>query len=499
LPADYDDMPDDDRFEDGPEDGSDVALIPGAFPRTDTGNAERFAARFRGDARYCAERKRWLFWCGSHWAWDATGEIGRRVKTTVRGVRAEAASCSDMNERKELFAWAAKSEGASRRGALEALAQCEPGIAITVDELDRDPWLLNCLNGTLNLRTGRLQPHISSDLITKSTGVAYRKGANTELWNTVLNNLHQGDDELHRYLQRIAGYALTGLSTEKKFFFLCGPPDGGKSSYLNALLSCMGSYARTTPFETWVERPNIGGNRDDLVSLQGVRLVVSGEVRSTAHWDTATIKAITGGDRISASAKYESQIEFTPQCTILLAANDAPKARDDDEGFWRRMQRIPINGEIPKEQQLKNVGELLREEANAEAALAWAVEGCRMWVEDGGIGTAKVVEESTAAYREDNDWIGGFLESYEQVEDSVIPAANFRSQYEDYCKREGQKAEATKTLAKRIEKRCPGVRYLMVRGARMWRGLQLRSPVITSESYVQTELPVDPMPPEELF
>lgn len=473
MGVDYD-SPDEMGGADGADDSDEIALLPGAFACTDSGNAERFAARFGADARYCAARRNWLYWSGTEWAWDTNGETARRVKQVVRGIKAEARASSDAEDRKALFAWAVKSESAGKRKALEELARGEPGMSVSIDELDRDPWLLNCSNGTVNLRTGALRAHSPSDLITKNTGVAYRAAASTVLWERVLHNLHQGDSELASYLQRIAGYALTGLSTEKKFFFLCGPPDGGKSSYLNALLSCMGSYARTTPFETWIERTQVGGNRDDLVSLQGVRLVASGEVKAQAHWDTAMIKAITGGDRISASAKYESQIEFTPQCTILLAANDAPKARDDDEGFWRRMQRIPIVNEIPAAQQMKDVGERLREAENAEAALAWAVEGCRMWRESGGVGTCAVVEASTAAYREDNDWIGGFLEQYELVEESTILAPQFRDQYEAFCKREGQRPEATKTLAKRIEKRCPGVRYKMLKGARMWCGIQLR-------------------------
>ncbi len=489
---DYDDP---DSFG-GAEDDSDegeLLYLPGAFPCTDTGNAERFAATFANDAHFLEGRNKWLFWDTTHWALDEGSVIGRKVKATVRGIKREAEAIKDMDRRKGINEWAQKSEAAGKRQALEQLARSEPGMAVSVDQLDQDLWALNCENGTLDLRTGKLRPHMREDLITKCTGVNYIKGATSELWDKVLRNLHRGDTELSDYLQRIAGYALTGLSTEKLFFFLSGPPDGGKSSYMAALLSCLGSYARTTPSETWLERTTVGGNRDDLVSLQGMRLVVSSEIQQNARWDTAIIKQITGGDRISASAKYESQIEFSPQCTILLAANHPPKANDDDEGFWRRMQRIPIDTPLDPGEQIKGIGETLRLPEHAEAILAWAVEGCRMWRELGGIGTARAVEESTAAYRAENDWIGGFLELYElDAQDSVISAPNFRSQYEDYCKQEGQRPEATKTLAKRIEKRCPGVRYKMVRGSRMWCGLQRRGDPGPAQQSLG-------MPPEERF
>ena len=454
--------------------GDELRLVPGAFRLTDSGNAERFLARFAGDVRHCRARRNWLVWTGQRWEWDEAGLIARRVKATVRGIRLESKASADLDYRKALDEWAHKSEAAGKRNALEELARSEAGVPLSVDALDTDPWLLNCTNGTVDLRTGAMLPHMREHLITKCTGVRYVAGAESPLWRSTLTKMTGGDVELEDYLRRVAGYALTGLATEKKFFFLHGPPDSGKSSYIKALHAARGDYARSTPFETWTERRDAGNNRDDLVALQGVRLVTSGEVAQSARWNTALLKQITGGDLLSASRKFESMIEFQPACTIMMAANDAPKARDDDDGFWKRMQRVPIVAVIPKSEQLPNFYELLRSPEVAESILAWAVMGCSEWREQGGIGTATCVQASSDAYRDENDWLAGFLAGYVADNLSTIPAGTFRDSYERYCKQEGQLTEPTKTLAARIQKRMPKVRYRTIDGKREWLGLRLR-------------------------
>lgn len=470
------------------EDGSGVLrFIPGAFRCTETGNAERLVARYRGDVHYVSRRERWLIWNGREWEWDERRRIETLGKVMTRGIYLEAGQTADVNVRKALLAWAGKSEAASKRAAAIALARSEAGITITLEELDLDPWVLNCANGTLDLRTGELREARRADMITKTTGVAYKPGASSVLWLRVVHNMTGGNAELASYLQRVAGYALAGVATERRFFFLYGPPGSGKSTFLESLHACMGTYACSTSFETWLERTVVGGNRDDLVALQGIRLVTSGEVGQSKHWNAALIKQITGGDRISAAAKYEKPVEFIPACTILLAANDAPKARDDDAGLWERMQRIPIEHVVPVEDRIKDLHRMLREPEHAEAILAWAVEGCAAW-QLNGIGVAAVVTASTEAYREENDWIAGFLDGFTLDPYSVIPARQFRDHYETYCKQEGQKPETTKGLARRIEKRYPTVRFVAVHGVRQWQGLKHKTEPAAG---VQQEMPAE--------
>src|SRR5690606_19101373 len=129
-------------------------------------------------------------------------------------------------------------------------------------------------------------------------------------------------------------------------------------------------------FDSWLQHSNVGGNRGDLVRLAGARLVTSVEVRKGAKWDEALVKKVTGGDEIVAAAKFEAEVSFKPTFTLMFAANDAPAARDDDEGLWARMRRIPLTAIIPPERQDPTIKAKLAEPEHAAAILAWCVTGC---------------------------------------------------------------------------------------------------------------------------
>jgi putative DNA primase/helicase len=448
-----------------------VKLLPGQFKCTDMGNAERLVARHRGDILWSSERKRWLVWNGREWEWDNRLRVERMAKATARGIYQEALDARDPDMRKALSAWAIKSEGREKWASMMTMARHE--VPVLVDDLDKDPWLLNCKNGTLDLRTGELREHKREDLITKTTGVDYVERSSSVLWERVLLAGTGGDGELAAYLQRVAGYACAGVATERKFFFLQGAPGTGKSTMIDALHAALGGYARSTSFDTWLMHPQVGGNRPDLVDLQGLRMVTSGEVKKGAKWDTALIKGITGGDRIKESAKYENAVEFTPCCTIVLAANDLPRAADDDDAFWKRMQRIPFSRVIPEEEMVKELREQLRSAENASAILAWAVAGCLEWQRI-GIGSCPVVSESTAAYRRSNDTFQDFLESCaELVPGAMVWATDFTHRYKSWCEAEGMRTRmTTRELA---EKFAPlGVRRTCLRGKWLWQGIQFQ-------------------------
>ncbi|MBM4364270.1 MAG: DNA primase, partial [Deltaproteobacteria bacterium] len=343
-----------------------VAAGRAAFPEnpaearalTDLGNAERLIDRFGTVLRYCPPRGCWYVWDGSCWNEDKTGEVVRLAKQSVRAI-ADEAERADPERQKAILKHARQSEQAARLEAAIKLATTERGIPVMPDELDADPWALNVANGTIDLRTGKLRPHCPKDLLTKICPVAYDPSARSAVWDAFLKAATKGDKELEAYLQRMTGRALQGEVVEKAFWFFYGPPDGMKSTFINAISKTLGSYAAPAAFTTWLVQTHIGGNRGDLVALRGARLVTSVEVRRDARFDEATLKAVTGGDALKAAAKYEKEIELRPTFALWLAGNDAPRIRDDDAGAWSRVRRVPFCNPLPAEQRDPSMGEKL--------------------------------------------------------------------------------------------------------------------------------------------
>jgi putative DNA primase/helicase len=443
------------------------------FNSTDMGNAERLVARYADRIRYCPPKRRWLAWDGARWRWDETGVLNRLAKRTVRSIYDEAGAADDEATRVSLAKHATKSEAADRLAAMVRLASTEDGIAVMPDQLDADPWILNCRNGTLDLRTGKLGPHDRAHLCTKLAPVDYEPEARHPVWEAFLSDVTGDDPELEAFLSRVAGWALAGVCDEKRFVFVFGEPDTGKSTFLDALATTIGDYHVGTDFSTWCTQTTTGGNRGDLVRLAGARLVTSVEVRAGARFDEALVKRVTGGDPITAAAKYESEVTFRPTFTLLLAANDAPKLRDDDAGAWARVLRVPFPHAIPAGKKNPNVRRALTDPNQAgPAILAWAVRGCLEWQRQ-GLRTCAAVEASTRAYRADMDRFDGFVADHCELHPHLrVSRRAFREAYLQWCREHQIRIPLTAMeVANRLKDM--GVAGSKSNGERVWLGVTL--------------------------
>lgn len=194
-------------------------------------------------------------WDEKRWSKDSTGEVFRLAKDTVASIYGEA-QVEDEEERKRLARWALQFESGARIRAMVSLAQSEPGVPVSPDQLDSDPWLLNCENGTVDLRTGRLRPHGRGDLITKLAPVKYDPDAPCGLWESFLEAIMDHNESTIEFLKRAVGYSLTGDTSEQVMFFLYGTGSNGKSTFLDVISSLLGDYAQHTPTETLMVKRN---------------------------------------------------------------------------------------------------------------------------------------------------------------------------------------------------------------------------------------------------
>jgi putative DNA primase/helicase len=125
-------------------------------------------------------------WDGRRFVRDRTGVAERLAKETVRAIYGEVTEIADDDDRRATARWAIASETAGRIRAMLELAASELGVPVVPEQLDANPWVLNCLNGTVDLRTGKLGPHRREDLITKLCPVPYHPCARLPFWEEFL-------------------------------------------------------------------------------------------------------------------------------------------------------------------------------------------------------------------------------------------------------------------------------------------------------------------------
>jgi putative DNA primase/helicase len=377
-----------------------------SFNLTDLGNAKRLVAHFGNDVRYVPPWKRWLVWDGQRWVFDESGDIHRAAKETVKRIYAEAANADSSGDRKGLADHAKQSEAAGRFDAMIKLAKTEPGIPVMPDELDTAPFLLNVLNGTLDLRTGELRPHRREDFITKLAPVEYDSDAKCPMFMEFLAQITGGDEGLQHFIQRAIGYSLTGDTSEQVLFIPYGTGANGKTTLLNLVHEILDDYALQTPTDTLVRKRERSAT-NDLARLRGARFVVATEVAEDGRLDEVMVKQVTGGDMVTARFLHKEFFQFRPECKIFLVTNHKPEIRGSDEGIWRRVMLIPFEVRIQEEDRDKHLPEKLRKEL--PGILAWAVRGCLAWQKD-GLAPPEKVRAATADYRAESDWMSAFLE-----------------------------------------------------------------------------------------
>lgn len=441
------------------------------FRMSDMGNAERLVEKEGSNIHWNATKKTWEFWDGRRWDTDTKGHIIKCMKRTVRSIYLEAADIEDYNVRMALVDFARRSESHNKIIAAIKLSQSE--LALTHDELDRNPWYLNCLNGTINLKNGELQPHRRQDLITKLAPVNYEGIEVTHpLWDKFLNRIIP-DQALRDFIQRAVGYSVTGLGTEEKLFFAWGEPLTGKTTFLNAISSALGDYAATADFNSFIDGDKSGGPRNDIARLAGKRFVQSIEVGEGKKLAEGLVKTITGGDVVTARFLYTESFEFLPTFKLWLAANSRPRVREDDAAMWRRILQIPFDQRIPENERDPHIKEALRDPAIAGAAImAWMVKGCLMWQKE-GLKVPEVVKRTTEEYRMEMDPIKDFIDECCMINPlAKVKVSDLRKAYENWCLEYGEKYPVN---APRFKRSLEGRGLIQFRTGqhRMWQGIGL--------------------------
>lgn len=389
---------------------------------TDHANVQRLI-RFFGK-RLMVAQDRWYGWDGMRWVPDDGGPtryalyLSKIVDDEAKVWREKTPADAEEAEKNEAIAdalsgWSTK---CSMRSTIDAaLSLAKRVLAADATLLDHNPWLLNCANGTVDLRTGVLKAHDPEDYITKLCPVPYDPGAGATLFEQTLARVHGENVPVIRFVRRWFGYCATASTREQKFVVHWGGGSNGKSTILDVVAEVLGDYAGTAAPGLMTQAQS-ERHPTELADMQGRRMITAHETEEKAVLREGFVKQATGSDKIKARFMRADFFEFEPTHKLQLLTNHKPVIKGQDTGIWRRVVLLPYKAsfgtpeevatgqaQFPKDMNL--AGKLAQEK---KGVLAWIVAGAMEWYRD-GLNPPDYVLVASSEYRKEQDRILEFL------------------------------------------------------------------------------------------
>lgn len=419
---------------------SDLTAIPPQY--SEDALAMRFSGRHADSLRYVALFGKWYEWKDPVWREDTTLNVYDLARVICR----EASNELGDKAKDQILAKIITS--AKTIAAVEKMARSDRRHAATKDQWDAWPWLINTPNGLFDLQSQSLVGPMQEAYSTKLAAVAVDFGCACPLWMRFLDRVMGGNQELIAYLQRVCGYCLTGVTRDHALFFLHGNGANGKSVFVNTLAGILADYHRAAPIEIFMETKN-DRHPTELAMLVGARLVTAIETEEGRRWAESRIKALTGGDPVSARFMRQDFFEFTPQFKLMIAGNHKPAIRTVDEAIKRRLNLIPFTITIPKNERDPDLGAKLRQEW--PGILSWMVAGCLEW-QVGGLRPPAEVQAATAAYLEAEDSISQWMAEAGKWEPNHFETdAKLFASWVSWANRSGEFVGKRKQLIEKLE------------------------------------------------
>jgi putative DNA primase/helicase len=417
---------------------------PGKRTLSDTGNGRRLVDTFGSAIRYTPGLG-WFHWSHGYWKPDAEDlEVQELAKRISPIIASEVVNYDDPDKQGEVVKWATQSKSNARIKAAIENANSDPRIIVPVEQWDADENLLGVLNGVVDLKTGELLRGRPDLYITRRAPVAYSPGIKNVRWEQFLDFATGGDKELQDWLQRAAGYSLTGSSKYDIMFLVYGPPGSGKNTFVEALVKCLGTQQYAWPLDSSILAANDGAaSSSDMyhwAELRGRRVVWVDELPDSERVKENSVKKLTGSSEISARSPGERPFTFESRAKLWISTNHRPIITDD--AMWRRMRPIPFT-KVPDNPDPNLKEYIFDPEGALPAVLSWAVEGAIKMLGSGSrdaLGWCSKVSEAADIYRKNEDRIGIFLdEETKKAEGTSVPVKSLYALYRMWSEERGEK------------------------------------------------------------
>ena len=407
---------------------------PGPLTTTETGAAMLLVQNFSDCLRY-TDGRGWMRWDGARWTPQGGEDLARRCARVIGAyfvTRALDMPSDKARTRDKLMTVAHRILKANGVDGILKEARSMSPVKVQDSDFDADPWLLNCLNGVVDLRSGEFKKRKEGETepFTRVTGVPYIEPDDppnaARLWRKTLHEVFDGDEEIIGFFQRWSGYRLTGIMTEQRYVVAYGTGANGKSTLFTVQGYVLGDYSRHVSTGALTPRPGTDTN-SEIAQLPGVRDAIVPEWDESRRVDEILLKAITGEDPITTRQLYRVAFTFNPQCKVTIFGNSRPRLRGRDDGTWRRPICLPFTRTFTGPQADPHLKEKLK--AEGSEILWWMVQGCLAWQRE-GLNVPEKLEAAKQQWRGEADDVLAFLsECCQQDERSSIAVGQLHQAY----------------------------------------------------------------------
>ena len=475
------------------------SLTPHTNPRYESfqiGNAKMFVDYFRriilmNDTRGC-----WYIYDGRVWRPDTHNlRISEMAKDFHDILLSFAATITSEDTRTRFLKRVEQLDQKKFRDIMIKDAGNDTEIAVRMEAFDRDKYLFNAHNGTIDLRTMEFKPHSPSDYLTKLSDVDYDPSATCPRWISFMEEVFEGDKDRIRYLQKAIGYAMSGDTRLECMFILYGPTSrNGKGTTMETVLRILGEYGRTAKPEMLSKKgfADSSGPSEDVARLNGARMVNVSEPEKSMVIDASLTKQMTGNNTLTARYLRENSFEFKPQFKLFIDTNHLPQISDMTLFESDRIRIIPFNRHFTAEERDIDLKAFFAEPANLSGILNWCLEGFKFY-QDEGLKMPGSVASATADYRAQSDRITMFTNQCIQKQaGQELRSSAIYNRYKDWCAENGFKYENAANFKKKMA--AAGFVY-MVR--RPWNEQGTPTPMVNDVTWAAGEEPKPEFVPEE--
>ena len=425
------------------------------YGRDEIGMGNAFADYFKSIARYNSERGIWYVYDGTIWRADSENlRVAELAKLLADKLYVFALTITEEDARKRFIDRVRKLQ--LRRNRDTMVKDAKSVYPLSMKNFDRDIYLFNMANGTLDLRTGDFREHRPEDYLTKVSPVEYDPDAKCDRFVRFMDEVMMGDKDTIRYTQKALGYALSGDTRMECFFILYGATSrNGKGTLMESFLRLMGDYGRNADPVMLAMKFNAQSNgpTEELARLAGSRFVNISEPEKKLTIDAALTKRLTGNDTITARFLHENSFEFRASFKIFINTNYQPNITDLTLFHSGRVKMIPFNRHFEESEQDKGLKAFFAQPENMSGIFNWVYEGFKLFIKE-GLEMPQAVKDATADYELESDKVGQFCAlCLQQKKGEELRSVAVFDIYMRWCEANNIKALSQPNFKKEMERR----------------------------------------------